>query len=106
MQLLSLHDRLPQPLSVVRIGLTEPSPNRALTTPGWAEPKPNSCVLLPGPPNCHQPSPAAARSWLSLMSGIQLPISRMFGQSELCAQPGRSHQSQLSGLGYLPLTDF
>src|SRR5215207_7469297 len=106
MLLLSLQPLLPLEFRLILSPRTDPSPNRALTVCGWADPNPNSIVLLPVPAVCHQASPAAARSWVSATNGIQLPIRRMFGQSELWAQPGRSHQSQLPGRLNLALTDF
>src|SRR6476620_9182363 len=90
MQLASLQPEFPQALIDVLIGLTDPSPNRALTTPGWADPNPNSAVLPVAASCTHQPSPAAVRS-------------------ELWAQPGSSHQSHWpppSGWENLALTDF
>src|SRR5437763_584654 len=69
----------------------------------WSPPTPNSAVLLaPGVPWCRQ----SGRRSVSASSGSLLPIRRMFGQSALCTHPVRSHQSQLSGLEYLALTDF
>src|SRR5262245_32598477 len=73
------------------ITFTEPSPNRALKPAVWAEPNPGSQ---------YQSAPLALLvqlirgHWLSGITGTQLPASRMFGQSELCVQPGSSHQSQ------------
>src|SRR5438309_592175 len=73
---------------------TDPSPNTAMKTPGWADPN-------PGSQNQFDPFALFVQSirgyWLSGMIGTQFPASRMFGQSELCAQPGSSHQSHTFG---------
>src|SRR4051794_9101791 len=102
-QLASLQPELPQALADFRTPRTDPSPNRALTTPGWADPNPNSAgrPIPPAESNIH-----CGRSSVSDSSGSQLPISRMFGQSELWTQPGKSHQSQLPDRPALAQTDF
>src|SRR5262249_19497829 len=57
---------------------TEPSPNNALKPPVWADPN-------PGSQNQSAPLALLVQSirgyWLSGITGIQLPASRMFGQS-------------------------